>query len=203
MVGMPGPTPAFASVVLDVATIAPGEILSRVYYKRFPDPLGVGKTPSRFSDPRRRVPENRFGVVYLGESLKVCFLEAVLRDQRNGHVGDYPIDEIEIDARVVSQITPRRPLRLIDLTADGAIRMGIPTDVVRASNQRLARAWSVAFHDHPAAIDGIRYPSRLNGEINLAIYDRAIPALTSLGTVPLLTAADLPQVLDDLLAALI
>jgi hypothetical protein len=59
----------------------------------FPDPLGFGKNASRFSDPRRRDATKRFGVLYLGETLKVCFLEAVLRDRRDGLIGDLPIDE--------------------------------------------------------------------------------------------------------------
>lgn len=202
MARMQGPTPAFAGAALDIATIAPGEQYSRLYYKKFSDPLGYGKVPSRFSDPRRRVPANRFGVLYLGQSLKVCFLEALLRDQRNGHVGDFPIDEVELDARVVAQFTPKRDLRVIDLTADGAIRMGIPTDVIGASNQNLSRAWSVAFYSHPLAIDGIRYASRLNGEINLAIYDRAVSAIQPLRIKPLKAMPDLPQVLDDLQVAL-
>jgi hypothetical protein len=79
MVG-PRPTPAFASVKLETATVAPGRRFGRLYFDRYPNPLGFGKTPSRFSDPRRRIPRNRFGVLYLGESLKVCFLEALLRD---------------------------------------------------------------------------------------------------------------------------
>jgi predicted DNA-binding WGR domain protein len=32
------------------------------------------------ADPRRRIPSHRFGVIYLGETLKLCFLEAVLID---------------------------------------------------------------------------------------------------------------------------
>jgi RES domain len=59
--------------------VAPGERFGRIYLDRYPDPLGFGKTPSRFSDPRRRVGSSRFGVLYLGDTLKVCFLEAVLR----------------------------------------------------------------------------------------------------------------------------
>ena len=35
---------------------------------RFPNPLGFGKAPSRFSDPRRRVDANRFGILYLGDT---------------------------------------------------------------------------------------------------------------------------------------
>jgi len=51
--------------------------------------------------------------------------------------------------------------------------MGIPSDVVHGASQSLARRWSAAFHEHPEQIEGLIYPSRLNGEPNLAIYDRA------------------------------
>lgn len=44
------------------------------------------------------------GVVYLGDTLKVCFLEAVLRDRRDGLVGDLPIDEKEIYARRYQEV---------------------------------------------------------------------------------------------------
>ncbi|WP_204367428.1 MULTISPECIES: RES domain-containing protein [unclassified Mesorhizobium] len=82
----------FARSKLEIATIPSGRTFGRIYYSAFPNPLGYGKSPSRFSDPRRRVPANRFGVVYLGETLKVCFLEAVLRDQRDGLIDPLPID---------------------------------------------------------------------------------------------------------------
>jgi hypothetical protein len=72
-------TAAFAGVNLDIATIRPGALSERIYLLRHPDSLGFGKTPSRFSDPRRRAEENRLGVLYLGSTLKVSFLEAILR----------------------------------------------------------------------------------------------------------------------------
>ncbi|MCK3803846.1 RES domain-containing protein [Sinorhizobium meliloti] len=75
-----------------------------MYASAFPDPLGYGKTPSRFSDPRRRDPARRFGVVYLGDTLKVCFLEAVLRE--------------EIYARRYAEIETIADLRLVDLRED-------------------------------------------------------------------------------------
>jgi len=197
------PTPAFARVDLDLATIPAGEVYQRIFLSRFPDPLGFGKTPSRFSDPRRRIAANRFGVLYLGSSLKVCFLEATLRDRRNGQVGDYPIEEVELRERVVAHITPTRPLTLVDLRHDGPVRMGIPTDVVRASSQTLSRGWSLALHDHPAKVDGIIYPSRLNDEVNLAIYERAVPALRSVHKSPLILAPGFASVLNDLKVALV
>jgi hypothetical protein len=57
------PPAAFARADLDVATTAPDEIYRRIFLSHYPDPLGFGKTDSRFSDPRRRVPSNRFGVL--------------------------------------------------------------------------------------------------------------------------------------------
>ena len=146
---------------------------------------------------------NRFGVLYLGESLKVCFLEAVLRDDRNGVIGDYPMEESELHTRRFAEIEVLQPLSLVDLCGDGPIRMGVPSDVPRASGQGLARAWSVAFHDHPSGPDGIIYPSRLNGQTNLAVYDRAISKLRAAKTTPLIAAGGLAVVLDELLVALI
>jgi RES domain len=75
------------------------------------------------------------------------------------------------------QIEITAPLSFVDLRGDGAIRMGVSSDVARASSQRLGRAWSLAFHQHTSAPDGIVYPSRSNGQTNLAVYDRATSKL--------------------------
>ena len=125
---MPGaaPTAAFAAVTLDLAHVAPGAVFGRIYRQAFPDPLGCGRTRSRFSDPRRRAEANRFGVLYLGSSLKVCFLEAVLRDDRDGVVGDYLMDETELDTRRYAEVEVREALKLIDLRGDGPVQHGHP-----------------------------------------------------------------------------
>jgi hypothetical protein len=197
------PTTAFKGVTLETTTIATGRRFGRICLERYPEPLGFGVTPSRFSDPRRRATKNRFGVLYLGSSLKVCFLEALLRDARNGVVGDYPLDERELHARRFVEIEVTRPLTLVSLAGDAAVRMGVPSDVARASKQALARAWSVAFHEHPTAPDGIVYPSRLNGETNLAVYDRAISKLRASRSMPLISAPGLADVLNGLKVALV
>jgi hypothetical protein len=199
----PRPTEEFNNVTLETVEVSAGGHFYRLYLDRYPDPLGFGKSPSRFSDPRRRVAVNRFGVLYLGESLKVCFLEALLRDERNGTVGDYPLAEDELQHRLYAEINVATALTLVDLRGDAAIRMGVPSDVARASDQRLARAWSVAFYEHPEAPDGIIYPSRLNLETNLAIYDRAVPRLKSHKLIPLLNAPGLAAVLDALMVAIV
>lgn len=197
------PTAAFDSVALDIKIVPASATFGRIYRKTFPDPLGFGKNPSRFSDPRRRVANNRFGVLYLGSSLKVCFLETVLRDDRNGVVGHVEIAESELDDRRYADIQVRERLQLLDLTGDGPVRMGIPSDVARGRGQALARKWSVAFQGHPQKLDGIFYPSRLNGETNLAIYDRAVGKLECALARDLKHAAGLPDVLNDFLVALV
>ena len=196
------PTRAFDKVQLELATVPTGSSFGRLFFSRYPDPLGFGKNASRFSDPRRRKPENRFGVLYLGVSLKVCFVETVLRDRRNGAVGDLPVDETELKALSYAEVVVRKPLLLVDLRGDAPLRMGVPSDVAGASSQGLARVWSTAFHEHPQAPDGIIYPSRLNEETNIAVYGRAIPKLDAVRVQPLLEAAGLAEVLNVLQVAL-
>lgn len=197
------PTAAFATAKLDLVRISAGHAFGRIYQQRFADPLGFGKSRSRFSDPRRRIELNRFGVLYLGSSLKVCFLEAVLRDERDGVVGDFPMDEAELDSRRYARVVTNTELSLIDLTGDGPVRMGVPSDVARSSRQALARRWSIAFHEHPAQVDGVCYPSRLNGEVSLAIYGRAVPKLTVEVVTALRSAPGLARVLNELEIALV
>ncbi|MBP8232126.1 MAG: RES family NAD+ phosphorylase [Rhizorhabdus sp.] len=197
------PPPGFSSRPLEWHTVQKGEAFGRIYLGRYPDALGFGKSPSRFSDPRRLKDSSRFGVLYLGATLKVCFLEAVLRDQRDGLTGDLPIHESEFDERQYAEIEVAERLRLVDLRADRAVRMGIPSDVARASDQALSRKWSLALHEHNEMPDGIIYPSRLNGETNLAIYDRAVAKLRLLRKSTLKSAPGLPSVLNDLLVSMI
>ena len=65
------PAPSFNRAALHLATVDPGVRFGRIVFDRYSNLLGFGKAPSRFSDPRRRIPSHRFGVIYLGETLKV------------------------------------------------------------------------------------------------------------------------------------
>ncbi|HCY55671.1 MAG TPA: hypothetical protein DF715_09145 [Oceanicaulis sp.] len=197
------PPKGFERSRLHLHQVPAGARFGRIFLDRYSDPLGVGKTPSRFSDPRRRIARNRYGVLYLGESLKVCFLEAVLRDQRDGVIGNLPIAESELDSRRYAEISVTEPLNMVDLRGDGPIIMGVPSDVAKAYRQTLARQWSKAFHEHTQKPDGIIYPSRLNNHTNLAIFDRAIKKLQANGPVKLRNAPGLATVLNDLKVGLV
>ena len=189
------PPKGFPDARLQTHVAPVGQRFGRIYLSRYSDALGYGKAPSRFSDPS---PDNRFGVLYLGDTLKVCFLEAVLRDQRDGVIGRLPMAETELYARHYGQIEVTTRLTLVDLRDDGAIIMGVPSDVAKATSQTLARCWSLAFHEHGAKPDGIIYPSRLNGHTNVAVFDRAIWKLRVVRKTTLMAAPGLAGVLDDL-----
>jgi len=89
--------------------------------------------------------------------------------QRDGLIGDQPIAESELRDRQFAQIEVIEPLTMIDLRDDGAIKMGVPTDVAKSSKQSLACKWAVAFHEHRDQVDGIISPSRLNGHKSCAV----------------------------------
>ena len=142
------------------------------------DPLGYGKGPSRFSDPRTRLRDDRrYGVVYLGTTLEVCFLEAFLRDQRDGTSGGFPVSKRKLAELNHARIIAIAPLRFVDLRGSNPVAMGVPSDVSGASDQTLARHWSLFFYQHPDKFDGILYDSRLSGEVNAAVFDRAVDRL--------------------------
>ena len=164
---------AFASRPLRLKTVGVGETWRRIHLTRHPDSLGWGPGLNRFSDPTGPA----FGVVYLGSSAKAAFVETLLRDRADGRGDDCVLELAEIEARTLVAIEVTAPLQLVDLTGDQGLRMGVPSDVVGSSDQGLAQAWSLAFHGHPEQPDGVYYPSRLNEERCIALYDRALRKL--------------------------
>ena len=189
------PDPAFAKRSLILKTVPAGEVWRRIYETRFADPLGWGPCLNRFSDPTGTA----FGLMYLGSSAKVAFVETILRDRADGRGANCVLDLVEIEKRSLASIKIYEDLRLVDLTGDGPLRMGVPSDVVGASDQSLARVWSVAFHAHKDQPDGVYYPSRLNEERCLALYDRALGKLQATATPRLMDCRlELATIVDDL-----
>lgn len=199
------PPAGVGSRPLDIHRMMAGSVWRRLSLRRYPDPLGFGHAPSRFSDPRAGIPDaERFGVVYLGSTLKVCFLEVILRDRGNGRLGDWPIELAELELWTCASINVDKPLRLVDLRGDALIRMGVPTDAIRGSSHALGQAWSAAFWTHDMRPDGLIYSSRLNEEVNIAVYDRALAKLTVRARPRLLDCrAELAACLNDLSVALV
>lgn len=135
--------------------------------------LGAGTGNSRFSDNRDLLPHSeRFKILYMAIDPRACFLETVIRDRRN-----YPfiLPDTAVRRFRCVHLKVVRQLQLVDLTGDGPTRMRVPTDVRGWSHHALSQAWALAFHHHPAHVDGIRYPCRHDERlINIALFDRAL-----------------------------
>jgi hypothetical protein len=164
--------------VLTPANAPVGSVWHHIFLDRFPDPLGFGFAPSRFSDPRRK-PASRFGVYYVGRTFEVAFLETIVRDLRNGNPGPLILSANDLNNYVHVHVTVETQLDLVDLRGGNAVALGVPTNTVRASSHRLGQRASLAIYKRAEGLDGIWYPSRLNGHENVAIYDRAVPKLSA------------------------
>jgi len=177
----------------------------RLYRSRYPDPLGYGFGSSRFSDPEITLtPPYRFGVLYIGSSIKVCFAEAILRERAVGSKGTFPVSMEELLEVSCASVATIEPVRLADLRSDGMLRMRIPTDVARAASHQLGQQWSRAVWLHDEKLDGIIYDSRLNGETNAVLFDRALTKLRVTAAGPLLDFRnEVAQILDDFAIAIV
>ena len=197
------PPPAFRSRAVVLANIAAGETWRRLYPSGHSNPLGFGYGQSRFSDPDVGA-SDRFGVVYFGSSVKVCFAEAILRDQGIGRLSTFPIEMAELERWTCATIEIKEPLNLVDLRADNSIKMGIPSSVMRDRAHDHGQVWSRAIWSHDSIPDGIIYDSRLNGETNIALYDRALLKAAAVATPRLLDCKrEMAQILDDFDLAII
>jgi hypothetical protein len=197
------PPPAFRSREVVLASVPVGEIWRRLYPSGHSNPLGFGYGQSRFSDPDVGA-SVRFGVVYLGSSVKVCFAEAILRDQGTGRLSTFPIELAELEHWTCATITIKDPLNLLDLRGDNSIKMGIPSSVMRDRAHDHGQVWSRAIWSHDSIPDGIIYDSRLNGETNVALYDRALHKAIAVSTPRLLECRrEMAQILDDFDLAII
>ena len=137
-----------------------------------------------------------FGVYYAGATFAVAFLETIVRDKKNQNPDTLLIDSSELDRYVHVAVTVREPLQMVDLRGGNPIRMGIPTDAVRAQSHRHGRRVSLALYLHADRPDGILYPSRLNEDENIAVYDRAVSKLSAGRRRKLIDCPELAPVLD-------
>jgi RES domain len=179
-----------------------GSVWHHIFLDRFPEPLGFGFASSRFSDPRRK-PAKRFGVYYVGQTFEVAFLETIVRDLRNGNSGPLVLSIGDLDDYAHVHITVQARLDLLDLRGGNPVTLGLPTDAVRARSQRLGQRASLAVYQHADQLDGICYQSRLNGEENLAVYDRAIPKLAAGARRKLAICTELAPILTAYRVALV
>lgn len=130
-------------------------------------PLGMGFGQTRFA-----APDNSFQLVYLARNLATAIAETIVRDRFEGKAKRV-LDITEVEDWVVSEVSAREPLTVIDLRTTGLLKLGVTTNAARAKQQAAGRRLSKALHDR-FAVDGVLYSSRLTSAECLAVYDRAV-----------------------------
>jgi hypothetical protein len=156
---------------IPIATLAAGSTLWRVH-RREHGPLWFGPAPGTPPRGRFDAPGGEFGICYFGESIGVTVLESLVRGSRR------LLDRADLDARVVSTLTTRAPLRLLQFEGPGLARLGIGAEQAHAAAYTDCRQMALdLFRNHPAA-DGVQFRSRWDTSLLCwALFDRAAEKL--------------------------
>lgn len=135
---------------------------------RFDHHRGDPATGGIADDPER-------GIYYVGARFDASLGLASCLVELFGDTGIVEFRNLHVGAP-----TLQRSLRLLDLRRNGAMRAG-SVGALAACAHTLSQPWSRYFYDNAArysAIDGIIYPNAHNGELALALYERAANALS-------------------------
>jgi hypothetical protein len=151
----------------------------------------------RIISVRRRVSGPHFKVLYAAEDFPTAFAEAVVRDRFEGKERRF-LYRPHLDLRCVTAISSSRELQLADLRGGGAYELGIDTDAKGARAHDSGQSFSAELHDDFPDVDGILFDSRLTGAACVAVYGRALPALSGSQPVGILQSAALVPELERL-----
>lgn len=138
-------------------------------------------------------PDGDYGVLYVGADPHVACIESFQI------AGLHPVvTESKLRERSLSRIHIRRPVRLVNLAASGALtRIGADARIFTAGYS-VSQRWSRVIQSHPERPDGILYRPRHDpARLASALFDRIADQVTAetLGTWTDRTAA-LAEVLD-------
>ena len=168
-----------------------GRVFRVVHRDRRSTPLGAAPSPSRFSDP-----QERYALLYASETVRCAFWETLARN-RFARRRRRELPRSDVEARVVVSVASTGPLPLIDLRADGAVRIGAPSAVAHDGNQAAGRALSAAVYAGVPEADGFLFASRFTGDACVAVFDRAFGKLRVLGVAELIRHAEFLDALDE------
>jgi len=148
-------------------------------------PTGMGYGKTRFASPT-----DSFKLLYVAQDLQTALAEAIIRDRYQGKQKRELLEE-DVEQSVIASMMSLAPLKLLDLRASGASRLGVPTNAVRGRAQQSGRRFSQELYD-TTDFDGIVYMSRITNAECVAVYERA----TSLKLDPACPVVDLVRLAD-------
>lgn len=163
-------TPAFFE-------LKPGTNIQRIF-----DPTKYGATAtgfryygplSRFDHQRSKQPQTDRdrGIIYAGLSFSCCLIEVF---------GDDEV--ITIKQQQIAHITLKHSLKLLDLRNSGAWNAGAVSAMTVDGRRKVTQAWSRYFYENPnlyGNIHGLIFSNAHDGQKALALYERAVPKLSS------------------------
>jgi hypothetical protein len=183
---------------LPIFTSAAGRELYRIHQSRYSAVFfgpGPGKLPTHRFDPA----SGRFGILYLGDSFDVAFVEAILRNPqlRSVRLSD-------IHTRSCSRVAPDRELRLAKMFDEGLSALGCDNAIATGPYEPCG-LWSDALWDHREKPDGIAYRSRHDpAHLCFAVFERNDITFTPGEPVELLSLIkDVAGILDRYKKALV
>ena len=144
-------------------------------------PMGIGYGLTRFASPTKA-----FQLIYLAADAKTSIAEAIVRDRFQHKAKRVMLDE-EFDLWSICEITRSATFKLLDLRADAATLLNIPTDAVNGRNHKAGRAFSERLYSQ-TFLDGILYPSRFTRKDCVALYAGAMT-----GRIDASAGIDLPR----------
>lgn len=176
----PLPPADFAARDLPIEIIDKGARLVRIHRTEL-SPIFFGSSGgNRFDDPTRQ-----YGVSYLSQTIEGAFAETCLRS-----IGARFVALSFLEARSFCEIEVTSPLRLVSVHGPGLARIGA-TGIVTSGPHSVAQEWSRAIHDHSAGADGVVYRSNHdNGELCVALFERAHDRLAVIASTPILSNRD-------------
>jgi len=178
------PDSGFDRVYLDIEQIDPAALF-RISAHATGEPYFGRSGGNRFDDPAKE-----YGTCYAGLSLITALAESLLHDLVP-RGGKYRVAVEDIERRFVHSFEGA-PLRLANLTGASLNRLGGHGELSGTPSYEIPQAWSKAVFEHPAAVDGFIYMSRLmNTERAIVLFQRGHSAtLKAQAPHPLVRHAD-------------
>lgn len=110
-----------------------------------------------------------YGICYVGETIKVTFIECFGRK-----LGEKFVTQEFLKSRNLFQIKSTRELCLVNLWGESLAKLGCDSRITSGADYSVSRAWVKAIYHHPLQVDGIRYFSRHdNSRLCCGLFDRA------------------------------
>ena len=157
------PLPSLAASALPVRT------LENVEFRRLHE---SGRDPVYFSlNPGHRFshPHGRWGLLYLAGTVNTCIWERFGDDILNP---GSPVPRSVWIQRQLSTIRVSK-VQVCDLTDENVrAQVGVDLSALHHTDLSVPQAWGLAVQEHPNAFEGLLYPSRLDGQRCLALFDR-------------------------------